>query len=133
VCIRSAFPSPLWLNFRRARFCHLRSKNSPSVILVHHLKPRDAAARVCERSATEPLPQSARHLSEVLDEYTNYHRIDGLIHKVDDDLLSAIRVGLMDLRYAKPLGGPGSFQRERSREPTIARGTDFDLFTGKVL
>jgi hypothetical protein len=33
----------------------------------------------------------------------------------------------MDLRYAKPLGGPGSFQRERSREPTIARGTDFDL------
>ena len=38
----------------------LRSKNSPSVILVHHLKPCDAAARVCERSATEPLPQSAR-------------------------------------------------------------------------
>jgi hypothetical protein len=48
-------------------------------------------------------------------------------------LLSAIRVGLMDLRYAKPLGGPGSFQRERSCKPTIARGTDFDLFTGKVL
>ena len=39
----------------------------------------------------------------------------------------------MDLRYAKPLGGPGSFRLERSREPTIARGTDFDLFTGKAL
>jgi len=71
----------------------------------------------------------ASHLSEVFDEYIGYHRINGLIHKVDDDLLSAIRVGLMDLRYAKPLGAAGSFAR--SREPQIARGLDFDVFTGR--
>jgi hypothetical protein len=71
----------------------------------------------------------ASHLTDVLDEYIGYHRINGLIHKVDDDLLSAIRVGLMDLRYAKPLGASGSFAQ--SRGSYIADGTDFDLFTGK--
>jgi phage terminase large subunit-like protein len=55
----------------------------------------------------------ASHLTEVLDEYMNYHRINGLIHKIDDDLLSAIRVGLMDLRYAKPLAPTGSFSKNR--------------------
>ena len=45
----------------------------------------------------------ASHLTEVLDEYVNYHRINGVINKIDDDLLSAIRVGLMDLGYAQGL------------------------------
>lgn len=62
----------------------------------------------------------------MLDEYIGYHRINGLIHTVDDDLLSAIRVGLMDLRYATPLGPTGSFGR--SREPHIAKDVDFDVF-----
>jgi phage terminase large subunit-like protein len=69
----------------------------------------------------------ANHLIEVLDEYVGYHRINNLIHKVDDDLLSAIRVGLMDLRFAKPLGPAGvGFQRGEQR---IARGLDFDYFS----
>ena len=72
----------------------------------------------------------ASHLGEVLDEYINYHRVNGLIHKVDDDLLSAIRVGLMDLRYAKPLMGPaGAFARGGGSQ--IADGTDFDVFSGQ--
>src|SRR5262249_23666826 len=71
----------------------------------------------------------ASHLTEVLDEYIGYHRINGLIHKADDDLLSAIRVGLMDLRYARALGRAGSF--DRSREPQLATGLDFDVFTGR--
>ena len=41
-------------------------------------------------------------------------------------LLSAIRVGLMDLRFAKTLGPGGSFmQRETAK---TAPGTDFDVF-----
>src|SRR5262249_13124469 len=72
----------------------------------------------------------AHHLTDVLDEYVGYHRINNLIHKVDDDLLSAIRVGLMDLRYAKPLGSAGSPLWREDRAPTMARNVDFDLFTG---
>ena len=69
----------------------------------------------------------ASHLTEVLDEYIGYHRINNLIHKVDDDLLSAVRVGLMDLRFAKPLGPAGTgFRRTETR---IAKGLDFDLFS----
>jgi hypothetical protein len=72
----------------------------------------------------------------VLDEYVGYHRINNLIHKVDDDLLSAIRIGLMDLRYAKPMGptgrGPdGSFDHRGREEQRIARDVDFDVFTGE--
>jgi len=68
----------------------------------------------------------ASHLTDALDEYIGYHRINGLIHKVDDDLLSAIRVGLMDLRYARPLGPIGSFAR--SQAPKVAKDMDFDVF-----
>jgi hypothetical protein len=68
----------------------------------------------------------ASHLTEVLDEYIGYHRINNLIHKVDDDLLSAIRVGLMDLRFARELGPAGSFAQTRGA--TMARDVDFDLF-----
>jgi phage terminase large subunit-like protein len=70
----------------------------------------------------------AGHLADVLDEYIGYHRINGLVHKVDDDLLSAIRIGLMDLRYAKPLGPAGSFRPPQTQQ--IARDVDFDVFTG---
>jgi hypothetical protein len=68
----------------------------------------------------------ASHLTEIFDEYVGYHRINNLIHKVDDDLLSAIRCGIMDLRFAKPLGPAGNFAR--SNEPQLAKGLDFDLF-----
>src|ERR1017187_6307372 len=34
----------------------------------------------------------ASHLQPVFDEYMGYHRINGLVNKVDDDLLSAIRI-----------------------------------------
>jgi len=71
----------------------------------------------------------ASHLTEALDEYVGYHRVNGLIHKVDDDLLSAIRVALMDLRYAKALGGPGTESYHRRNAPQYAKA-DFDIFTG---
>jgi phage terminase large subunit-like protein len=45
-------------------------------------------------------------------EFRSYHRKNGLIVKINDDLLSATRQGVMDIRYAKevPLGPlPGGF------------------------
>lgn len=43
------------------------------------------------------------HLTEWFDEMRMYHRKDGIIVKLDDDLLSATRYGLMMLREAKTL------------------------------
>ncbi len=80
----------------------------------------------------------AQHLSEVFDEYRGYHRVNGLVHKVDDDLLSAIRVLCMDIRNAKTLdpnrpGQPGAFLRRRdpSAPGGLAKGMDFNPFTGE--
>lgn len=69
----------------------------------------------------------AAHLAEVFDEYQGYHRVDGIVHKVDDDLLSAIRVICMDVRYARPAT---EFQAYgiRSGQVQIAEGLDFDVF-----
>lgn len=43
----------------------------------------------------------AAHLNEFWEEFRLYHRKDGLIVKEDDDILSAVRYGLMMLRCAK--------------------------------
>ncbi len=43
----------------------------------------------------------AMHLAEWLDEFRVYHWKDGLIVKVNDDLMSASRIAVMDYRYAK--------------------------------
>src|ERR1035437_441549 len=45
----------------------------------------------------------ARHLTDIFDEYLGYHYEGNLVNKVDDDLLSAIRVLLMGLPQAKTL------------------------------
>jgi hypothetical protein len=43
----------------------------------------------------------ARHLSEWFEEFRLYHRQDGVIEKIRDDLLSATRYAVMCLRYAE--------------------------------
>jgi phage terminase large subunit-like protein len=61
-----------------------------------------------ERERTGRL-KVARHLSDWLEERRMYHRKDGQIVKVKDDLMSATRVGLMMKRFAKSVqlgGGP---------------------------
>jgi phage terminase large subunit-like protein len=95
-------------------------------------------AEMEQRFATGRL-RIARHLSEVFDEYRGYHRVNGLVHKVDDDLLSAIRVFCMQVRSAKvldadrpgpnPRGRGGSFVRPNRQR--MADGIDFDVFTGE--
>lgn len=57
----------------------------------------------------------ASHLSEWFEEFRGYHRKEGLIVKVRDDLMSATRILCMDIRHARqkahfpnPQGGSGS-------------------------
>lgn len=70
----------------------------------------------------------AKHLSEVLDEYIGYHRESQLVEKIDDDLLSAIRVFCMDVRYSRSMADWRIAARRSSDNATIAKGTDFDVF-----
>lgn len=44
-----------------------------------------------------------KHLGDWFDEFRMYHRKDGIVVKMDDDLMSATRYALMDLRKAKTL------------------------------
>lgn len=73
----------------------------------------------------------AAHLSEWFEEYRFYHRKDGQIVKLKDDLLSATRIAVMAKRFGKTvqLGSQGA-PRDTS---TIATGSDFDVFTGALL
>lgn len=62
----------------------------------------------------------AKHLSDWFEEYRTYHRKDGQIVKVRDDLMSATRVGVMMRRFAKPvsLGVGIDAKRRQSRQAT---------------
>ena len=89
-------------------------------------------AEMESRFATNRL-KIAEHLGEVRSEYRSYHRVAGLVHKVDDDLLSAIRVLCMDIRYAKVLAPerPG-YGFRRPDVSAVAKNVDFNLFTGEA-
>lgn len=69
----------------------------------------------------------AEHLGAWYEEFRVYHRKDGAIVKLNDDVMSATRVGVMAKRKGRPVPlGPKGF--DRSRQGGIAKGTDFDLF-----
>jgi hypothetical protein len=70
----------------------------------------------------------AGHLFDWFDEYSGYHRDNGRVVKVDDDLLSATRIGCMDLRFAKTFENFPAMRRLHQTSP-IALGTDFDVFS----
>lgn len=79
-----------------------------------------------ERITTGRLKVAA-HLSEWFEEFHMYHRKDGLIVKVKDDLMSATRVFIMAKRFARavPLGGT---KLNSNRRQSVAEGIDFDVF-----
>jgi phage terminase large subunit-like protein len=79
-----------------------------------------------EREKTGRLKVSA-HLSDLLEERRFYHRKDGKIVKLKDDILSAGRVGLMMKRYARAVGLGPSFSKRSPTKP-VADGVDFDVF-----
>lgn len=69
----------------------------------------------------------AAQLTEFFEEYRFYHRKNGQIVKIKDDIISAVRVAVMMKRFSRavPLGaGAGRVERER----VLAHGVDFDLF-----
>jgi phage terminase large subunit-like protein len=72
----------------------------------------------------------AGHLHQVFDEYQGYHRVDGVVNKIDDDLLSAIRVLCMDIRNART--SEQFLRARRVGHSSIAKNVDFDLFTGRA-
>jgi phage terminase large subunit-like protein len=82
-------------------------------------------AEMAQRFANGMLKVSA-HLEPWFEEYRFYHRKDGMIVKIKDDLLSATRTALMMRRFAiaVPLGG----QMRKSKSSGIASGMDFDVF-----
>lgn len=83
---------------------------------IKEMQDREASGRL----------KYAKNLSDLLDERRYYHRKDGQIVKIKDDILSAVRVGIMAKRFARPvlLGGKKA-QRLRGQ---VAKGLDFDYF-----
>jgi hypothetical protein len=68
----------------------------------------------------------ASHLSDWLEERRMYHRKDGKIVKIKDDLMSATRMLFMMRRYAQAVGLGGT---AAPRQPaTLARDVHFDVF-----
>jgi hypothetical protein len=51
------------------------------------------------------------HLNDWFEEFRLYHRKDGKVVKLADDLLAATRYGIMMLRYARPLRARRDFYR----------------------
>jgi len=72
----------------------------------------------------------SEHLTEFQTEMRNYHRENGLIVPIEDDLLSAARYAMMMKKYAKavPLGSKRTDMRGRSSSSS----SDWDIFTGEA-
>lgn len=71
----------------------------------------------------------AKHLSDWWDEYRTYHRKEGEIVKVRDDLMSATRVAIMDKRHARIVElGSRRIEKRRMLGPdgNICEGVDTD-------
>lgn len=78
--------------------------------------------QMAERLSTQRL-KVFNTCPEWVDEYRTYHRRDDKIVKINDDLLSATRVGIMQLRSARPV------MFGKKEKNIVATGLDFDLFT----
>ena len=73
----------------------------------------------------------AAHLSDYLEERRFYHRKDGKIVKIKDDLMSACRIAIMQKRSSKAVAlGGGAAQRYSGEVESLATGLDFDVFSG---
>lgn len=64
-------------------------------------------------------------LSDWFQEFQMYHRKDGLLVKVEDDLMSATRTAVMDRRHGRS-GGFGPMIRKKVQQ--FANDIDFDVF-----
>lgn len=70
----------------------------------------------------------ANHLTQFFEEFALYHRKDGVIVKLHDDILAATQKALMMKRFARNVAlGPSGTQFKRPA-PRVATGVDFDVF-----
>lgn len=74
----------------------------------------------------------ASNLVDWWDEYSMYHRKDGQIVKVHDDLLSATQKVVMAKRFALPGAIGASINRRLLHTPRRAISTEFDVLTGRA-
>lgn len=65
--------------------------------------------------------------TEWFDEFHSYYRKDGLVVKEYDDLLSATRVGVMQIRSAKAVALGSKAPDKKPRNDGMCRDVDFDL------
>jgi phage terminase large subunit-like protein len=78
----------------------------------------------------------ARQLSDILEERRFYHRKDGQIVKLKDDLISALRTAIMAKREARAVQLGGKAATAAKASTGFARGTsghpdgEFDILTG---
>ncbi|MGH7175306.1 MAG: terminase large subunit domain-containing protein [Minisyncoccia bacterium] len=84
----------------------------------------EAGIQLLDTRMQNGLLKVGAHCTQWFEEYRNYHRDEGVIVKEKDDLMSATRIGVMQIRSAQPvpLG-----HRVMSRGPNtgIASGLDF--------
>lgn len=75
----------------------------------------------------------AKHLEIWFDEYRDYHRKDGLIVKLKDDILSATRIGWMMRRKAKQVDSLDPWKRLNGGggRKILQAKTDFNPYTGE--
>ncbi len=66
--------------------------------------------------------------NEWFDEFHSYYRKDGLIVKENDDLMSATRIGVMQIRSALVTALGSRKASARAKAPTMCRDVDFDPF-----
>jgi len=101
-------------------------------MLPHHAKFEDGSnstetgiMEMDERFATGRLKVAA-HLEDWFSEFRLYHRKDGLIVKLNDDLMSATRVWLMAKRFARVVAYDDRADRP---DAAVAKDIDFDIFS----
>ncbi len=71
----------------------------------------------------------AAHLSDYFEERRFYHRKDGQIVKIKDDIMSACRIAIMAKRFGRAVTLGGSVAQRASDENSgLATGVDFNLF-----
>lgn len=71
----------------------------------------------------------AAHLSEWFEEFRFYHRKDGKIVKIKDDLMSATRIAVMSKRHGRAVT-LGGLRTKRLAGMIPAAGIDFDVWAG---
>ena len=91
------------------------------------LSTEAAIVEMCQRIETGRLKVAA-HLADWLAEFDQYHRKDGMIVKLHDDLLSATQKGIMMKRYARAVNLGDKPTNKRRNPDGVADGVDFDVF-----